>query len=51
MLNNLTISDWPNMQKTNRQKLHKNLYRQAYPSIFRNNKELTVESLAKIIGG
>jgi len=51
MLNNLTISDWPNLKKEARQKLHKSVYKSAYPSIFRSEKRATLEDVARILSG
>jgi hypothetical protein len=46
----LKLSDYPYMKKEARDKLHKDLYRQGFPSILRGEpKALTGEELARII--
>lgn len=42
--------DWPNMKKGQRQKLHKELYRQAYPSQLRAKNYISVQDLQRIVG-
>lgn len=50
-LSRLTDSDWPRMKTGAREKLHKRLYRQAYPSIFRETQQVSNEDLARILKG
>lgn len=51
MLNQITVADWPHMKKGSREKLHKGLYRKAYPSIFREQKQVSMDDLARILKG
>lgn len=50
-LKSFNISDWPNMKKAQRQKLHKELYRQAYPASLRKKNKITADDFAKMLGG
>jgi hypothetical protein len=51
MLTRMSIADWPNMKKASREKLHKKLYKQAYPSTFKEKKQVSLEELATILKG
>jgi len=51
MLHQITLVDFPNMKTGHRNKIHKKLYRQAYPATFRESVELTPETLARAMGG
>ena len=46
----LTVADWPNMKKSSRSKLHKDLHNQAYPTHLRKKNYVTPEDLAKVLG-
>lgn len=46
----LIALDWPNMKKTARQKKHKELYNQAYPSELRVKNYVSVADLQKVLG-
>lgn len=46
----LQVQDWPNLKKTPRQKIHKNLFNQAYPSQLKTKNYITVEELGKLLG-
>lgn len=42
--------DWPNMKKEQRQKRHRELYKQAYPSSIKEKNYITLEDLDKLQG-
>lgn len=44
----LSTQDWPNLKKSQREKLHRQLHRAAYPSTY--SKPVTPQELAKILG-
>jgi hypothetical protein len=46
-LNQIMVITWPNMKQKDREKMHKKLYRQAYPDSFKEAKQLT---LADVLG-
>lgn len=46
----LTVADWPNMKKSSRSKLHKDLYSQAYPTHLRKKNYVSADDLAKVLG-
>lgn len=50
MLKELTVQDWSNMKRNQRQKLHKDLYRKAYPSFLSKKKKITIEDLKRMQG-
>lgn len=50
-LRQLVPATFSGLKKSDREKTHKNLYRQAYPSIFRDTRELKPEDLASILRG
>ena len=45
-----TVSDWPNMKKQAKQKLHKDLFRKAYPSNLKQKNYVTLTDLQKALG-
>lgn len=48
----MKIADYPMMKKEVRAKLHKDLYRQAFPKILRGEaKSLTAEELERLVNG
>lgn len=48
----LELLDYPNLKSEARRKIHKGLYKQAYPSIIeKENKALTLEDLARMGNG
>jgi hypothetical protein len=49
-LKDLTSLDFPNMKKPQRQKLHKELYKLAYPSDVRSKNYITADDLKKLVG-
>jgi hypothetical protein len=49
-LKTFVASDWSNMKKNQRTKLHKDLYNQAYPSQLKKKNYITPEDLAKVLG-
>lgn len=51
MLKNLTIQDWTKMKNSSREKLHRQLHRDAYPASFNEVKQVSNDELAKILGG
>lgn len=42
--------DWPNMKKDQRQKLHRELHRQAYPSNIVKKDYITIDHLQQLVG-
>ena len=44
-------SSFPHVKKDSKEKIHKELYKKAYPEIFREKKALSLDQLSKIIGG
>lgn len=44
----LSTQDWPNMKKSQREKLHKELHRAARPEVYED--PVTPSELAKILG-
>lgn len=51
ILLNLRQLDWPNMNKNQREKFHKQLYKMAYPASFKEAKQVSNDHLAKILSG
>lgn len=49
-LKQMSIADWPNMKKQQRSKIHKELFKQAYPSEIRKKNYITPEDLGKVLG-
>jgi len=49
-LKSFNVADWPNMKKQQRQKLHKELHRQAYPNSFSKKNLITAQDLQKMLG-
>lgn len=50
-LNAMSVTDWPNLQKNDRNKLFKDLRKKAYPiESTRNGKALSNEQIATILG-
>jgi len=45
-----TALDWPNMKKAQRQKLHRELHRLAYPSNIQAKKFISVADLQNVLG-
>lgn len=43
MLTQMTVADYPNLKKPDREKLHRQIYELAHPSIFSNSKEETAD--------
>jgi hypothetical protein len=41
--------DWPNMKKQDRSKLHRELYRQAYPSALKKKQSVNLSDLQRIL--
>lgn len=50
-LRQLQISDYPHLKKDRRQKLHRELSKQAYPATFKEKKKISLEDMAKLLGG
>jgi len=50
MLSQLSISDYPHLKKTARQKLHRSLSKQAFPATFKDKRRLTLQDLAAMGG-
>lgn len=51
VLLDLVKFDWPNLDKNKREKTHRKLFKQAYPFSQKESKEMTPETLAKILRG
>ena len=49
-LNSITTSGFAHMKKEERNKVHKNLYKRAFPSIFRESKTISLADISKILG-
>lgn len=49
-LKKMSLSDWPNMKKQARTKMHKDLFSIAYPSEIRKKNYITAEQLQKVLG-
>lgn len=48
----LTAHDWPNMKREQRSKMHKSLYKSAYPSNFdKQKKYITTDQLKGLFSG
>jgi len=52
VLTDFSISMYPELKKGDRDKLHRNIYKQAYPAAFstEKNKPLTTAQVAALIG-
>jgi len=48
MLRKLTIADYPDMKKSNREKVHRQVYKAAYPD--QTKRVVTVEDLKRYLG-
>lgn len=46
----MSALDWPNMKKSTREKNHRALFKEAYPSAIREKKYITVQDLQKVVG-
>lgn len=51
MLKAFDVSAWPTMKKSQREKLHKALFKKAYPASFKRAKQVSNDDLAKILSG
>lgn len=49
-LKKLNVADWPNMNKTARTKMHKELFSKAYPREIKKKNYITPEQLQKVLG-
>lgn len=49
-LKQLSVMDWPNMKKDKRQKMHKELHRQAYPKSMTAKNYITIDDLKAMQG-
>jgi hypothetical protein len=49
MLMELAVADYPNMKKADRNKLHREIHKKAYPKTYNPTEVLTTEELAKRI--
>jgi hypothetical protein len=48
MLKSMNVTDYPMMKKEARQKLHRQVYKQAFPD--QNKRVVTVQDLKKVLG-
>jgi Zn/Cd-binding protein ZinT len=46
----MSVQDWSHMKKAQRTKLHKELFKKAYPSEIRKKNYISAEDLAKVLG-
>lgn len=49
MLRAMNVADYPMMKKESRQKLHRQVYKQAFPD--QKKRSISVDDLKKILGG
>lgn len=49
MLKQLTVQDWPNQKPKGRERLHKQLYKKAYPDTFKEGRKVSAETLANAL--
>jgi len=49
-LKQMALMDWPHMKKAERTKLHKDLFKKAYPSEIRKKNYISADELAKVLG-
>ena len=49
-LKQMSVADWPNVIKSERTKIHKELFSKAYPSEVRKKNYITPEQLQKVLG-
>lgn len=47
VLSDIMISSWSNMKQKDREKMHKKLYKQAYPDIFREAKQVSLSDILR----
>lgn len=45
----MSVMDWPNMKKDKRQKAHKELHKQAYPSSMSPKNYITIDDLKNMV--
>lgn len=50
-LKQFVIADWPNQSKQQREKVHRDIYKKAYPKEFNKPKEMSNEMIEKILRG
>lgn len=51
LLCQMSVVDWPNMKKQDREKRHKELFSMAYPKHMIPKNKITVEDLQKLLKG
>jgi hypothetical protein len=44
------VADWPNIKKSERTKIHKNLFNLAYPSELKEKNLISLDELKKVMG-
>jgi len=49
-LNRLMVADWPNQKAENRKKIHKDLFKKAFPKEEKSKDVVTQDDLNKILG-
>lgn len=49
-LNNLSVADWPNQKPDSRKKIHKDLFKKAFPKEEKGPVVVTQDDLNKILG-
>jgi hypothetical protein len=49
-LNQITASGFMDLKKDARNKIHKDLYKRSFPSIFKDEKQISLNDIAKILG-
>lgn len=50
MLIAMKTADFPHLKKENRSRVHKSIYKNAFPKVFENTEPMDNEKLAKFIG-
>lgn len=50
-LANFKSNDWPHLKRNDREKMHRQLHKMAYPSEWSNTKALSLEEAAKRLSG
>jgi hypothetical protein len=48
-LKQIQIADWPNMKKSSREKIHRDLHKKAFPT--KMKKSISVDDFKRILGG
>lgn len=49
-LKQMTVNDWPNMSKSGRNNLHRDIFKQAYPSQIQQKNYVDIKDLSRVLG-